>query len=59
MHRWKYSVQNASIPKMQAINQKVSATNEQNFDYFLVLDFEATCEEGIKIMPHQVMLLYA
>ncbi|VBB28834.1 unnamed protein product [Acanthocheilonema viteae] len=53
---WKYLTQSASIPKIQAMNQKIPATNKQSFDYFLVLDFEATCEEGIKIMPHQEII---
>uniref|UniRef100_A0A1I7VI92 Exonuclease domain-containing protein n=1 Tax=Loa loa TaxID=7209 RepID=A0A1I7VI92_LOALO len=53
---WKYLMQGASVPKIQAMNRNVSAINKQNFDYFLVLDFEATCEEGIKIMPHQEII---
>ncbi|CAG9531705.1 unnamed protein product [Cercopithifilaria johnstoni] len=53
---WKYSMQDASVSKIQAMNRKVPAINKQNFDYFLVLDFEATCEEGIKIMPHQEII---
>lgn len=55
---WKHVMQGVSVPKIQPMNQKVPAMNKQNFDYFLVLDFEATCEEGIKIMPHQVILLH-
>ena len=27
---------------------------QQKFDYFLVVDFEATCEENKKIQPVQV-----
>ncbi|VDK82817.1 unnamed protein product [Onchocerca ochengi] len=53
---WKYLVQDTSTSKMQAINQEMSVINKQNFDYLLVLDFEATCEEGIKIMPHQEII---
>uniref|UniRef100_A0A0R3S191 Exonuclease domain-containing protein n=1 Tax=Elaeophora elaphi TaxID=1147741 RepID=A0A0R3S191_9BILA len=50
---WKYSMQNASVPKIQGMNRKIPVINKQNYDYFLVLDFEATCEEGVRIMPHQ------
>uniref|UniRef100_A0A915PZZ4 Exonuclease domain-containing protein n=1 Tax=Setaria digitata TaxID=48799 RepID=A0A915PZZ4_9BILA len=52
----KYSL-NSSTPKIQVTDQKgtrITTMRDQDFDYFLVLDFEATCEEGIKIMPHQV-----
>jgi len=34
-----------------------SSINPQRFDYFLVLDFEATCEENKKLTP-QVSLAY-
>ena len=27
----------------------------QQFDYFLVLDFEATCERGIKLKPQEII----
>jgi inhibitor of KinA sporulation pathway (predicted exonuclease) len=27
----------------------------QNYDYFLVLDFEATCDEGRKIHPIEII----
>ncbi|KAM3725148.1 ERI1 exoribonuclease [Dirofilaria immitis] len=49
-------MQGTSTPKMQTMNRKIPIINEQNFDYFLILDFEATCEEGIKIMPHQEII---
>ncbi|VDM41287.1 unnamed protein product [Toxocara canis] len=31
-------------------------TAQQNFDYFLVLDFEATCEQNAKIQPVQEII---
>ncbi|VDK72764.1 unnamed protein product [Litomosoides sigmodontis] len=52
----KYLVQDASVSKVQVMDRKAPLINKQNFDYFLLLDFEATCEEGIKIMPHQEII---
>uniref|UniRef100_A0A1I8HZR1 Exonuclease domain-containing protein n=3 Tax=Macrostomum lignano TaxID=282301 RepID=A0A1I8HZR1_9PLAT len=31
------------------------AIPKQNFEYFLVLDFEATCQEGPKIFPQEII----
>ncbi|VIO87875.1 exonuclease family protein [Brugia malayi] len=53
---WKHLAHGASVPKMQTVNRDIFAINKQNFDYFLILDFEATCEEGMKIMPHQEII---
>ncbi|KAK6111555.1 Exonuclease family protein [Brugia pahangi] len=53
---WKHLTHGASVPKMQTVNRDIFAINKQNFDYFLILDFEATCEEGMKIMPHQEII---
>ena len=36
--------------------KKMAGIQAQNFDYFLVLDFEATCENGKRIEP-QVNIL--
>lgn len=47
-------MRDASVSKIQVMERKAPLINEQDFDYFLVIDFEATCEERIKIMPHQV-----
>jgi len=49
--------QTISYSKSVYIRKKMSTAAEtsllkpQNYDYFLVLDFEATCEENKKIFP--------
>ncbi|WAR23916.1 ERI3-like protein [Mya arenaria] len=40
--------------KMAKVVQTPSKLKEQIYDYFLVLDFEATCEENIKIHPQSL-----
>jgi len=37
------------------VKQRNMAIKEQNFDYFLVLDFEATCVENSRIDPQEVI----
>ncbi|CAF4672976.1 unnamed protein product, partial [Rotaria magnacalcarata] len=32
-----------------------SSTQQQSYDYFLVLDFEATCDEERKIHPIEII----
>ncbi|XP_052774198.1 ERI1 exoribonuclease 3-like [Mya arenaria] len=41
--------------KMAKVVQTPSKLKEQIYDYFLVLDFEATCEENIKIHPQEII----
>ena len=38
-------------PLRQASNMAKSAVPEQTFDYFLVLDFEATCDDKTRLKP--------
>lgn len=41
---------------IQSAKKKMTATStKQNFDNFLVLDFEATCERGVQIVPQEII----
>ena len=42
---------------MEVRTQTAAAPAVQKFKYFLVLDFEATCDEGVKIEPQVVYFL--
>ncbi|VDM95535.1 unnamed protein product [Thelazia callipaeda] len=52
----KYSLRSPSTVEMGMTTLDSAAMSKQIFDYFLVLDFEATCEEGKKIMPLQEII---
>ncbi|VDN27724.1 unnamed protein product [Gongylonema pulchrum] len=41
---------------MEQVSECLGGAKKQNFDHFLLLDFEATCEEGRKILPHQEII---
>ena len=32
-----------------------SEIKQQNYDYFLILDFEATCDDEKKILPQEII----
>ena len=39
-------------PKRSVVSMEMAAVNhKQNFDYFLVLDFEATCDQNVRLKP--------
>jgi len=38
-----------------SVSKRAMATREQTFDYFLVLDFEATCLKDSKIYPQEII----
>lgn len=41
----------SKIARIATSHRGVASVRNQNFDYFLVLDFEATCDRDRKLVP--------
>lgn len=37
------------------MEKKVNTNNSHEYDYILVLDFEATCEENVRLNPQEII----
>ncbi|PVD22660.1 hypothetical protein C0Q70_15915 [Pomacea canaliculata] len=45
----------SKIARIATSHRGVASVRNQNFDYFLVLDFEATCDRDRKLVPQEII----
>ncbi|CAG2181703.1 unnamed protein product, partial [Oppiella nova] len=54
-HLWTTSRPSSWLSSVKSKQMAKSGQNVQNFDYFLVLDFEATCDRPVQVDPMEII----